>query len=150
MTSSPRNAQAIDFTEGRLGDNDSYNPDQLRPGLGLDQYAINCLDQRGKAVGSIVPLSVDEESWGPVDAAPYAAAEVCSNMRLEFLRSECLAQLLRIEVQLFSKLKEERIPQPILILVQQVVHFPELVMGIRKFGCLRSWLRIGMHLAQWK
>jgi GH35 family endo-1,4-beta-xylanase len=37
--------------------------------------------------------------------------------------------------------------QTILIFVQQVVHFPELLVGGRKLGGLRSRLRIRMHLA---
>jgi len=50
-------------------------------------------------------------------------------------------------LQLLCQLNQERIVQTILIFVQQVVHFPELLVGGRKLGGLRSRLRIRMHLA---
>src|SRR4051812_17369366 len=92
-----------------------------------------CL-QRLQVVRRVVPHAVDEERWRTVHVAPHTAHEVLAQARGVGLRLHLLSEARDVQAEVLGGLQQVRVIQRLLVLVQVVVHLPELALG---GGCLR-------------
>src|SRR6266550_3707798 len=95
------------------------------------------LDEGTCVVASAVELAVDEQRWRSLDAARFAVARVGVDPRPHRCRAAVRAETHLVEPELPRIGYEVRIGQGALMLEQQVVHLPELVLSSSGLGSLR-------------
>src|SRR3954470_2301629 len=103
-----------------------------------------------RRVSPIVPHAVDEEARCPIDPAFYAAQEIRADLGRVGFVDQRVAQFQFREFKDASERQIERQTEPILVLVEAVMHLPEFAMRAGKFGGLCGGFRVRMRLAQGK
>src|SRR5690606_24690505 len=85
---------------------------------------------------AVEPDTVDEEGGRAVLATGDSTPEVVADPRDMGPRRKFARHLLERQPEMLREVGEQRIPQSLLVLQQQVVHFPEPVPGAGEFGHL--------------
>src|SRR6185436_8719508 len=93
--------------------------------------------QRLELVAVVVPDAVDVEGRSSVDAAADAAHEVFAHAVGMDVPRELLVELPAVEPELLGVPVEVALLEVLLILVEEVVHLPELLPRRRRLGGLR-------------
>src|SRR5215469_13862701 len=107
---------------------------------------FDCGQQRAEVKWSVVALPVDEERWRAVDSAPDPAVKIVPHPRRMLMLTHLANESRLIETKCSRILQQVFVFEGILILVEQSVHLPILVL---RTGCLsrfRRMLGVRMHL----
>src|SRR5512144_850209 len=81
-----------------------------------------------------MPQSINEKRWRTIYTATDAAAKILLDPGRHLLGGEITHEPFYVELQLSGQHDQILIPQFMLVLKQQVVHFPEPIL---QGGCLR-------------
>src|SRR6267142_6943016 len=99
---------------------------------------------------AVVSLAVNEERRRAVHAAARAGEEVGADLRHESRGVDVPVKSIEIESQPVGMLAQVAVVQLVLVLVEQVVHLPELVLQAGRLRRLRGAGRVRMRLSQGK
>src|SRR3954454_23089369 len=102
--------------------------------------ALQGAEQVVRFVGLVVAQFVDVEGRGPVHAAAHAAHEVVANAFRVDVVGQLLVEAIEIEAYLLGVAAQLLVAQALLVLVEHVVHLPELALGARRLGRLGGGL----------
>src|SRR5438045_1950862 len=92
----------------------------------LGQIAVNRFDQVFKLKRPIMPRAVDEECRRSIDAAAHAAGEIVPDSLGESALVQRALKILCRQSQLIGELQKKRQSECVLILIDQIMHFPKL------------------------
>jgi len=97
---------------------------------------------------AIMTLAIDEECWCAVDAAADSAGKIGAHPCPVFSFFKRSLQIRWGKLQFLGKFEVEVTTQAILVIKEQIVHFPELPMGARELRRLRGGLCVSMTFVQ--
>src|SRR5450830_45631 len=100
-----------------------------------------CVDQRLVVEAAFIRLAVDEKAWRARRAAAHGAHEVLLHLGKEAVRSHIIGKALHGEPEALPQSRQQRWAEQVLVLVDRVMHGPELVLRARRLGCLCRQLR---------
>src|SRR5437667_9669987 len=104
---------------------------------------FECRDQRTKSGITVVSRTTNEECRRPVDTALDATHEVFSNSPQMNMLNNLLLEPLHIQLESLLVFREESVvAEGPLILVQKIVHLPELPLRGGRLGRFRVPLRL--------
>src|SRR3989442_9512917 len=116
----------------------SSRPSFGRPG------SLQSAEQGLELVRTVVPRTIDVKGWRAVHAAPHAAQEVLADPFGVDVLGQLFVEHLDVQAELLGVGAEALAAQAPLLLVEEVVHLPELALGRGSLGGLGGSFGIGV------
>jgi hypothetical protein len=98
--------------------------------------------------GLVIAGAIDEESRGAIGAAPESALEIVLDAIPGTSAGQHLRYLAGVRSCLLSVAQQGLGPEVPLVLVEEIVHSPELSLQRHRLGRLRGGLSMGMDIAE--
>src|SRR5580693_5392479 len=115
-----------------------------RPGLG----EVHRFFQRFYVIGAVMPLAVDEERRSPRHAGQVSGIHVLADVRHPRVLAQVGGEPVRVEAERARILHQVAGVKRVLVVEQQVVHFPERALLPGRLGGLGGQLRVRVDVGQ--
>lgn len=117
---------------------------------GLRGLAGECGYQILDVGRAVITDAVDEKSRRAVDAVAGAAEKILADARSVSAGPDFIHPSLHIQAQCPGVARQVLVVECLLVLIQQVVHFPKAALGAGGFGRFGSAFRMGMRIDEGK